>query len=128
MRVHGGRSKVGKDAEIGFVQAAISALRQAMHVARVAIEEPLMAFEVESPAEFSSGIIADLNSRAAELSEVGADGATRTLRGTVPLSAMFGYATAIRSLSQGRASCSMESAGYRQVSEAELESRGLVWH
>jgi elongation factor G len=68
-----------------------------------------------------------LNSRRAEVSDVQADGAFRQIKGTVSLSKMFGYSTAVRSLSQGRAGFSMEPAGFRQVPEAELEERGLVW-
>jgi elongation factor G len=86
-----------------------------------------MAFEIQSPAEFSSGIIADLNARKAEVGEVRSDGPFRTILGTVPLSRMFGYSTAVRSLSQGRASFSMTPAGLRHVPEDELASRGLVW-
>ena len=117
----------GKDSEAGFAQAAVSALRQAMQSAEVSLEEPVMAFEIQTPAEFASGIIADLNSRQAELTEVGAKGALRAIAGKVPLSAMFGYSTAVRSLSQGRASFSMIPAGHRAVPESELAARGLIW-
>jgi len=122
------RTKEGRESEAAYVQAAVAALRQAMPAEGVELEEPLMAFEIQTPAEYSSGIIADLNSRRAELSDVGAEEDLRTVRGTVPLAAMFGYSTAVRSLSQGRASFSMSPRGFRAVPEAELESRGLVWH
>lgn len=113
--------------ELAYVQAAVLALRDAMQKAGVVVEEPLMSFEIEVPGEFSSGVIADLNGREAELREVSADGALRSIRGEVPLSAMFGYSTAVRSLSQGRASFSMRPAGYRPVPEQELVARGLTW-
>ena len=116
-----------RDAEMGFVQAANQALRDALDKAEVLLLEPVMAFEIQTPSEFASGIIADLNSRKAVVAEVLAEGALRTIAGTVPLSKMFGYSTAIRSLSQGRASFSMTPAGYRQVREEELSARGLVW-
>ena len=128
IRVIEARTKEGKENEAAYVQAAVAALRQAMPAEGVELEEPLMAFEIQTPAEYSSGIIADLNSRRAELSDVGAEGDLRTVRGTVPLSAMFGYSTAVRSLSQGRASFSMSPSGFRAVPESELEARGLVWH
>jgi elongation factor G len=127
IRVIGGASDPHRDSEVGFVQAASLALREALAAGKVALFEPLMSFEIQSPAEFSSGIIADLNSRRAEVSEVQADGAFRVIHGTVPLSKMFGYSTAVRSLSQGRAGFSMEPAGFREVPEEELEARGLVW-
>ncbi len=127
IRVDGGATDPRRDAEIGFVQAASVALREALAAARIGLFEPLMAFEIQSPMEFSSGIIADLNGRKAEVGEVRSDGPFRTIRGTVPLSRMFGYSTAVRSLSQGRASFSMTPAGLRHVPEDELASRGLVW-
>jgi elongation factor G len=127
IRVVGGASDPHRDAEVGFVQAATLALREALAAGKVALFEPLMSFEIQSPAEFSSGIIADLNARRAEVSEVHADGVFRVIQGTVPLSKMFGYSTAVRSLSQGRAGFSMEPAGFREVPDGELEGRGLVW-
>jgi len=127
IRVLSSATREGKESDVAYVQAAVSALRQAMPADGVVLEEPLMDFEIQTPAEFSSGIIADLNSRRAELSDVGAEGETRTIRGAVPLAAMFGYSTAVRSLSQGRAGFSMSPSGFRPVPESELEARGLVW-
>ena len=87
-----------------------------------------MAFEIQTPAEFASGIIADLNARRAEVGGVEADGGLRHGLGHGPaLAQMFGYSTAVRSLSQGRASFSMQPAGFRVVPPEELEARGLVW-
>ena len=127
LRVVGGSSDPRRDAEMGFAQAASLALRDALERARVVVLEPLMAFEIQTPAEFASGIIADLGARKAEVEEVQADGALRTLHGRVPLSQMFGYSTAVRSLSQGRAGFSMALTGLREVPEAELAARGLSW-
>ena len=127
VKIHAAASREGRESELAFVQAAVSALRQALQQAKVSVEEPRMSFEVQSPSEFASGIIADLNARGAELAEVVAEGEARILRGTVPLFAMFGYSTAVRSLSQGRASFTMLPHGYQTVSEAELVSRGMVW-
>ncbi len=121
------RTREGAESEAAYVQAAVAALRQAMPSDGVSLEEPVMNFEIRSPAEFASGIIADLNSRRADLSEVQAEGESTLIRGSVPLSAMFGYSTTIRSLSQGRAGFSMLPAGFRAVPEDELASRGLTW-
>ena len=121
------RSREGAESEAAYVQAAVAALRQAMPTDGVSLEEPVMRFEIHSPGEFASGIIADLNSRRAELSEVQAEGEATQIRGSVPLSAMFGYSTTIRSLSQGRAGFSMLPAGFRAVPEDELAARGLTW-
>jgi len=127
IRVVAGESDPRRDAEPAFTQAANQALKAALESAGVVVLEPLMSFEIQSPPEFASGIIADLGARKAEVREVTAEAATRTITGTVPLSLMFGYSTAVRSLSQGRAGFSMSPAGYREVSEAELSARGLVW-
>jgi elongation factor G len=127
IRVTGGESRKQKDAELGFVQAAAIALREALMAARVELLEPLMAFEIQCPSEFSSGVIADLNSRRAEVGEVLTEGDLRVILGSVPLSQMVGYSTAVRSLSQGRASFTMQTAGFRRVPEEELAARGLVW-
>jgi elongation factor G len=127
IHVVGGESDPRRDAEMAFTQAANLALRAALDAAEVVLVEPLMSFEIQTPAEFSSGIIADLNARRAEVVNVQAEGPLRTIGGTVPLSQMFGYSTAVRSLSQGRASFSMLPAGFRRVPDEELAARGLVW-
>jgi elongation factor G len=127
VRITGGESRPRLDAELGFVQAATAALRQAMANAQVDLQEPVMAFEIETPADFTSGIIADLNSRRAEVGGLTATGTLRTIVGRVPLARMFGYSTAVRSLSQGRASFSMQPAGFCLVPEADLAERGLSW-
>jgi elongation factor G len=127
IQVVGGSTDPRRDAEMAFTQAANMALHAALDAAEVVLVEPLMTFEIQTPAEFSSGIIADLNARRAEVADVQAEGPLRTIGGTVPLSQMFGYSTAVRSLSQGRASFSMHPAGYRRVPPDELATRGLVW-
>jgi elongation factor G len=120
-------SRDGCESDAAYALAAVAALREALKGAGVVVQEPLMRFRIEAPSEFSSGVIADLNTRAAEIDAVVAHGERTHVEGCVPLSAMFGYATAVRSLSQGRADFSMEPAGYRAVGEGELEVRGLVW-
>ncbi len=127
VRVVGGESRPRLDSEAAFIQAAVLALRKALEAAEVDLLEPLMVFEIQTPLEFVSGIIADLNARRADLAGLEARGAIRVVSGTVPLSQMFGYSTVVRSLSQGRAGFSMHPAGYRSVPPDELEGRGLTW-
>jgi elongation factor G len=127
VRVVGGESHPAKDAELGFVQAAALALRQALSEANVDLLEPVMRFDIQAPEEFTSGILADLNARRADIESVGAEDRLQTIQGTVPLAHMFGYATAVRSLSQGRASYTLRPSGFRPVPEEELAPRGLVW-
>ena len=125
--VVGGGSNPRKDSEQGFDQAASQALREAQSAADVHLLEPIMQFVIEAPDEFASGILADLAGRSAEVGDVTVSGGLRVVSGTVPLVHMFGYSTVVRSLSQGRASFSMEPAGFRPVPEDELAARGLVW-
>lgn len=127
VRLFGGESRPSTDAEVGFVHAAVSALREASERVQVQILEPLMEFEVMAPAEYSSGVIADLNARRAELASVESVGPNRLVRGLAPLHRMFGYSTAVRSLSQGRASFSMRPRGLRALPDSELAARGLTW-
>ncbi len=71
--------------------------------------------EVVVPEEYMGDIIGDLNSRRCIIQEMSNRGHLKTVRGLVPLGEMFGYATAIRSLSQGRATYSMEPHSYAEV-------------
>jgi len=125
--ITGGESHPDSDAEAGFTQAASMALREAFGATKIVLLEPLMAFSIEAPSEFMSGIIGEMNAKKADIRELGAEGESRSVSGRVPLFHMFGYATTLRSLSQGRASFSLEPAGFARVPEAELEARGLVW-
>ena len=127
IRVVGGESSPSKDSNLGFVQAASQALRAALAEAAVDLLEPVMAFEIEAPAEFMSGIIADLNGNRAEIGDLVVEGTQRRVVGVVPLAHMFGYSTTLRSLSQGRADFTLTPAGFRPVPEEELEARGMVW-
>ncbi|MCK6448085.1 MAG: elongation factor G [Planctomycetes bacterium] len=127
VRLSGGESRPKTDSEVGFLQAANLALKAALESAAVDLLEPVMSFEIHVPSEFSSGVLADLNSRHAEVSSVQAVGNDRVLIGRVPLYAMFGYSTVVRSLSQGRAGHSLQPAGFAKVPDAELAARGLVW-
>ncbi len=125
--VVGGESRPEIDAEPGFVQAASQALRAALAGAKVALLEPLMAFEIGAPTEYMSGIIGELNSKKAEIKDLTAEGEWRRVQGRVPLFHVFGFATTLRSLSQGRASFTLYPAGFSQVPEDELAGRGLTW-
>ena len=84
--------------------------------AGVLILEPIMHFEVTTPTDFVGPVTSDLVRRRAVLEGDDVRGEMRIIRGRVALSEMFGYSTAVRSLSQGRASYSMEPAGHAEVS------------
>lgn len=116
--------------EIAFKIAGAMALRAACKNASPYLLEPIMKFEVVTPEENMGDVIGDLNSRRAKISEMGNRGNVKFIRGTVPMSEMFGYATAVRSISQGRASFNLEPSHYEEVpsnvAKAVIEKRAAV--
>ncbi len=112
----GSGEKEGEARETAAEQAAVAALREALKLANaagdVAVMEPTMAFIVETPDDVSGGVIGDLNSRHATMDEVISTGTeSRRVTGRAPLRALLGYSTALRSLSRGRATFSMQPSG-----------------
>ena len=101
--------------ETAFRTAAILAFREAAQAAKPELLEPIMAVELVTPPEFTGDLMGDLNGRRGQVREMEAHGDMQTIRADVPLAEMFGYATAIRSLSRGRASYSMEPEGFSIV-------------
>ena len=79
------------------------------------ILEPVMRVEVVMPEEFMGDVIGDLNSRRGQIEGMESRGGTQVVRAFVPLATMFGYATDLRSMSQGRATYSMEFSHYAEV-------------
>jgi len=115
--------------DIAFKIAAAQAFRAGCQKANPVLLEPIMSIEVTTPEQYMGDVIADLNSRRAKIMEMGDRGNIKFVRGTVPLSTMFGYATAVRSVSQGRAAFTMEPSHYAQVpasvQQAIVEKRGM---
>ena len=101
--------------EMAFKIAGAMAFKEACKKANPFLLEPIMKVEVTTPEENVGDVIGDLNSRRAKIMEMGNRGNVRFVRGTVPLAGMFGYATAVRSISQGRATYSMEPSHYEEV-------------
>ncbi len=107
--------------------AASAAYRAAFLAGEPVLLEPLMAFEITTPEEYLGAIINDLNRRRATIGEMlEGHASSRIIRGTVPLSEMFGYATAVRSLSQGRASYVLEAHTYQEIPEDRAKKILLV--
>ena len=98
--------------EHAFRAAAIQAFRQASAKAKPVLLEPIMRVEVVTPEDYMGGVTGDLNSRRGMISEMEDVPAGKIVRAEVPLSEMFGYATSLRSASQGRATYSMEFSQY----------------
>jgi elongation factor G len=101
--------------EIAFKMAAIMAFKEAFKKAKPVLLEPVMAVEVVSPEDYAGDVIGDLNSRRCIIQEMSNRGILKVIKGLVPLSEMFGYSTAVRSLSQGRATYSMQPHSYSEV-------------
>jgi elongation factor G len=101
--------------EMAFKIAGSLAFKDGAKKARPVLLEPMMKFEVVTPEDYMGSIIGDLNSRRAQVNENEQRGNARLIRGVVPLAEMFGYATTVRSLSQGRASFNLEPSHYAEV-------------
>ena len=101
--------------DIAFQLAAKIAVREALAKGGSTFQEPIMAVEAACPEEFMGTVIGDLNTRRAKITELSNIGNIKLTRADVPLAEMFNYANALRSLTQGRASFSMEPSYYAQV-------------
>ncbi len=94
--------------DVGWRIAAQSALRRAIEKAGPAMLEPIMDVEVVVPEEFLGAVVGDLSARRAQIADVGFRGSLRTVAAKLPLKSLFGYSTAVRSASQGRATFTMK--------------------
>ncbi len=101
--------------EMAFKIAGSMAIQDAVMKASPALLEPMMKVEVEAPEEFLGDVMGDLNSRRGHIEGMGSEGGTAKVTANVPLAAMFGYATDIRSKTQGRGIFSMEFSKYEEV-------------
>ena len=114
--------------ELAFKMAAIFGFKEGCRKASPVILEPMMAVEVETPEDYAGNVMGDLSSRRGMVQGMeDMIGGGKAIKAEVPLSEMFGYSTTLRSMSQGRATYSMEFKHYseapRNVSEAIMASR-----
>jgi len=101
--------------EAAFKIAASMAFQEACRRAGPVLLEPVMKVEVITPEQFMGDVIGDLNSKRGQIQQMRERSSMRLIDAIVPLAEMFGYATQLRSISQGRASYSMEFANYAEV-------------
>ncbi len=101
--------------EMAFKIAASIGLKEGAKKAAPVLLEPIMKVEVVTPEANMGDIMGDLSSRRAKIGEMGERGNAKFIKAQVPLAEMFGYATTVRSLSQGRASFTMEPSHYEEV-------------
>jgi elongation factor G len=105
--------------EMAFKIAGSLGLKECVRQAAPVIKEPVMSVEVITPEENLGDVIGDLNSRRGRIDGIEAGPAnTQVIRAYVPLAEMFGYATTLRSMTQGRASYTMEPSHYEEVPKA----------
>jgi elongation factor G len=112
-----------ESSEAAYSAAAAAALRNALASTKATIVEPHMKFEVTAPEKSVGDLVNDLNRRGAEITELGAVETMKVIRGNVPLSKMFGYATTFRSITGGLGGHTLEPFEYRPVPEQELRQR-----
>ncbi|HLA83857.1 MAG TPA: elongation factor G [Thermoguttaceae bacterium] len=104
--------------DLAFQKAAQRAMREVFPQTRPVLLEPLMSIEIECPREFHGTVVGDLTSRRGILTATNIDGATAHLVGEVPLAETFGYATDLRSMTQGQGTFTMEFNRYKPVPAA----------
>ena len=113
--INDGASHSVDSSDTAFQAAARGAFRQGYAKAKPVIQEPIMKVVVETPAEFQGNVMGSLNQRRGMIVGSQEDGPMSAIEAQVPLSEMFGYSTALRSLTQGKAQFTMEFATYKQV-------------
>ena len=121
MTLEDGSHHAVDSSDMAFQICARDTMRQTFLRSKPVLLEPIMKVQVESPAEFQGPIIGDLSSRRGMVQATEAQGPLTVITATVPLAEMFGYATQVRSLSQGKATFTMEFDAYRRVPKAIQE-------
>jgi len=111
----GAEQRVGESSDVAFETAARLAFSHAIEAGSPVLMEPLMVVEIRTPDQYFGAINADLNARRAVITATDIRDAHRIITAEAPLAEMFGYTTTLRSLSQGRASSSMEPLRYAAV-------------
>ncbi len=107
--------------ELAFKMAAIFAFKEACQKAKPVLLEPVMSVEVVTPEDYMGNIIGDLNAKRGQIGEMTDRANVKVVSAKVPLAEMFGYATDLRSMSQGRANYTMEFLHYAEVPRNILE-------
>ena len=108
--------------EIAFKIAGSMALKEALRKASPILLEPVMEVQVITPGEYLGEVLADLNGRRGRIKSMEGQGGTQVVEADAPLVEMFGYATSLRSLSQGRANHSMEFGRYEKAPESTVQA------
>ncbi len=113
-----GQTHAVDSSEMAFKNAGSIGVKEAARKAGIVILEPIMKVEVRAPEDYFGAVVGDINSRRGIIMGTEAMGKTQVVHSMVPLAETFGYSTDLRSLSQGRASYSMEFDHYEEVPKA----------
>ena len=119
--INDGQYHAVDSSELAFSQAAVGAFNSAYQKAKPVILEPIMKVSVECPSEYQGNVMSSINQRRGMIVSSTEDGVFSTIDSEVPLSEMFGYATTLRSLTQGKAEFTMEFSRYSKVPESISE-------
>jgi len=112
VEIIGGSFREGESTSLGYKIAALTAFREGCSKAEPVLLEPFMTVSIITPTEFMGEAIRDINARRGEIHEVNPKGLISEIKAKVPLRAMFGYSTDLRSVTQGRAVFSMQFHSY----------------
>ncbi|MFA5042951.1 MAG: elongation factor G [Kiritimatiellia bacterium] len=115
---------VSDSTEVAFRTAAVMAFREALKEAAPVLLEPIMSLEIVTPAETMGDVLGDLNARRGKVKGLASQPPAQIIRAEVPLAELFGYATAVRSLTRGRAGYTMEPFMFEIVPE-QIQKRIL---
>lgn len=108
--------------EMAFKIAGSMAFKEGCKQAKSVILEPIMKVEITVPEEYMGDVIGDVNSRRGKMEGMEPEGGNQVIRAFIPLSEMFGYATDLRSKTQGRGTYSMEPSHYEEVPKSILDN------
>lgn len=109
----------GQASEMAFRVAAMTAVKQGLHAGQPQLLQPIMKVEIIAPEEFTGEVMGDFASRKGKVDHLLAKGPVRLISGLAPLSQMFGYATALRSLTQGRGTFTLQFDHHGYVERKE---------
>jgi elongation factor G len=109
----------GQASEMAFRVAAMTALKQGLHAGQPQLLQPIMKVEIITPEDFTGEVMGDFAARKGKVEQMLAKGPVRFISGLAPLSEMFGYATALRSLTQGRGTFTLQFDHHGYVDRKE---------
>jgi elongation factor G len=117
IRLTGSRLHETDSSELGYTSAGSMALREALSKSGPVLREPIMRVDILCPSSYLGDVIGDVNSRRGRVVSIEARGEIQAVRARVPLAELFGYTSALRSLTQGRAGYTMQFSEYAEVAD-----------